>query len=135
MGRSFRLDVDTNEASKGSGSVGAATEWQTIPTPQSSEPPGESPDVLAHQLLAVRGSFCACGLRADKLEHLHLTGFLKRGLTFHRRLYQAVVALGETGHGHCCDADVRLYGKSEATIHLALKRKNHSTYEISLRRA
>ena len=71
---------------------------------------------------------------ADKLEHLQLTGFLKRGLTFHRRLYQAVVALGESGHGDCCAADERLYGKSEATIGLTLKRKNHSTFSISLRR-
>ena len=71
---------------------------------------------------------------ADKLEHLQMTGFLRRGLTFHRRLYQAVVALGESGHGDCCAADERLYGKSEATIELSLKRKNHSTYTISLRR-
>lgn len=71
---------------------------------------------------------------ADKLEHLQMTGFLKRGLAFHRRLYQGIVALGEGGHGECCDADVRLYGKSEATIELSLKRKNHSTYTIALRR-
>ena len=75
-----------------------------------------------------------CNRRADKLEHLQMTGFLKRGLAFHRRLYQAIVALGESGHGDCCDADVRLYGKSEATIELSLKRKNHTTYTIALRR-
>ena len=71
---------------------------------------------------------------ADKLEHLQLTGFLRRGLTQHRRLYQAIVALGETGHGDCCGADERLYGHDERTIHLDLKRKNHSTFSIDVRR-
>ena len=71
---------------------------------------------------------------ADKLEHLQMTGFLKRGLGFHRRLYQAVLALGESGHGHCCDGDERLYGHSERTIPLVLKRKNHTTWSGAVRR-
>ena len=70
---------------------------------------------------------------ADKLEHLQLTGFLKRGLTFHRRLYQAIVALGESGHGDCCAADERLYGKSEATIGLTPSERTTARFR-SLRR-
>lgn len=70
---------------------------------------------------------------ADKLEHLHINGFLRRGLTYHRRLYSAVTALGEAGHGSCCAADVRLYGKTDETIHLELRRKNHSVYAVDVR--
>ena len=71
---------------------------------------------------------------ADKLEHLEINGFLTRGLTHHRRLYQAILALGEGGHGTRL-FDARLYGSTERLMTLALRRKNHSTYQISLRRA
>jgi hypothetical protein len=71
---------------------------------------------------------------ADKLEHLELTGFLHRGLSYHRRLHQTIVALGESGHGSCCAADERLYGHSEEKLPLSLKRKNHSTWSGSVRR-
>ena len=36
---------------------------------------------------------------ADKLEHLEMHGFLRRGLAHHRKVYSAVVALGEVDHG------------------------------------
>ena len=72
---------------------------------------------------------------ADKLEHLEMNGFLKRGLAHHRKLYQAVRALGEGGHGSCCAGDERLYGHDERTIQLDLRRKNHSYYSIAVRRA
>ena len=71
---------------------------------------------------------------ADKLEHLELTGFLKRGLTHHRRLYQSVRALGESGHGTCCAGDARLYGSSDAMVHLDLRRKNKTIWSGSVRR-
>jgi len=70
----------------------------------------------------------------DKFEHLELNGFLRRGLSHHRRLYQSVRALGEGGHGSCCTGDERLYGTSERTITLDLRRKNHTIYRIAVRR-
>ena len=71
---------------------------------------------------------------ADKLEHLTMGGFLRRGLSHHRRLYQSVLALGESGHGTCCAADERLYGHSERTFALDLRRKNHTIYHVDVRR-
>ena len=71
---------------------------------------------------------------ADKLEHLETNGFLRRGLGHHRKLYTAVRALGEAGHGSCCAADERLYGHSDTPIELTMRRKNHTLYSIALRR-
>jgi len=70
----------------------------------------------------------------DKLEHLEITGFLGRGLSHHRRLYQSVRALGEAGHGSCCAADPRLYGATDETIALGLRRKNKTIFHIAVRR-
>ena len=69
----------------------------------------------------------------DKFEHLEMNGFLKRGLAHHRRLYQSVVALGESGHGETI-GDKRLYGHDETTVGLSLRRKNHSAYQVAVRR-
>ena len=69
----------------------------------------------------------------DKFERLEMNGFLKRGLAHHRRLYQSVVALGESGHGETI-GDKRLYGHDETTVGLSLRRKNHSAYQVAVRR-
>ena len=58
----------------------------------------------------------------------------RSGLSHHRRLYQSVLALGESGHGTCCAADERLYGHSERTLALDLRRKNHTIYHVDVRR-
>ena len=74
---------------------------------------------------------------ADKLEHLQLGGFLQRGLSYHRRLYTAVAALRRPGlnlGGPVPEGDVRLYGRSDETVRLSLKRKNHTGYAVSVRR-
>lgn len=70
---------------------------------------------------------------ADKLEHLELHGFLQRGLSHHRRVYLAVVALGEVGHGEMT-GEPRLYGASDTPLRYVLPRKNHTKFAISLRR-
>ena len=71
---------------------------------------------------------------ADKFEHLEMGGFMRRGTTHHRRLYQAVRALGVGGYGRCCAVDEAIYGHSERKFHFAGKRKNHTSYSVDVRR-
>ncbi len=72
---------------------------------------------------------------ADKLEHLELTGFLHRGLSYHRKLHAATrAALGSAARYAVPEGDEALYGWSDARVRMVLKRKNHSTFRISVRR-